>query len=52
MAEELIYTGTMFNPGDILEAAKCSNFSKGLGPDGFDGSMLKNFADLNDKVTG
>ena len=42
----------MFNPGDVLEAAKCSNFSKGLGPDGFDGSMLKNFEDLNDKITG
>ena len=52
MAEELIYTGTMFNPGDVIEAAKCSNFSKGLGSDGFDGRMLKNFADLNDKITG
>ena len=26
---------------DVVEAIKASNFNKGLGPDGFDGSILK-----------
>ena len=52
MTEEIIYTGTMFNPGDVLEAAKCTNFNKGLGPDGFDGNLLKGYVHLNDKITG
>ena len=51
MREDVKNTASMFNSGDILEAAKCSNFNKGLGPDGFDGNMLKSFGDLNEKVT-
>ena len=31
----------MFTAGDVVEAIKASNFNKGLGPDGFDGSILK-----------
>ena len=51
MNEESIYTATVFEVSDILEAAKCSNFNKGLGPDGFDGNMLKGNGDLNNKIT-
>ena len=51
MREDVINTASMFNAGDILEAAKCSNFNKGLGLDGFDGNMLKSFGDLNEKIT-
>ena len=39
MNEESIYTATVFEASDLLEAAKCSNFNKGLGPDGFDGNI-------------
>ena len=31
----------LFTPLDVEEAMKASNFNKGLGPDGFDGCMLK-----------
>jgi hypothetical protein len=31
----------MFNMRDVEEAMKASNFNKGLGPDGFDGTILK-----------
>jgi len=34
-----------------MEAMKSSNFNKGLGPDCFDGNLLKNNQQLNDKVT-
>ena len=51
MHGEMIHTGSMFNTDDILEAAKCSNFSKGLGPDGFDGNIMRTNGDLNGKVT-
>ena len=30
----------MFTPGDVEAAMKASNFNKGLGPDGFDGTIL------------
>ena len=31
----------MFTDLAVVEAMKASNFNKGLGPDGFDGSILK-----------
>ena len=31
----------MFTAADVEEAMKASNFNKGLGPDGFDGTILK-----------
>ena len=31
----------MFTPQDVEEAMRASNFNKGLGPDGFDGTILK-----------
>ena len=31
----------LFSGSDVVEAIKASNFNKGLGPDGFDGSILK-----------
>ena len=30
-----------FTDADVVEAMKASNFKKGLGPDGFDGTILK-----------
>ena len=40
----------MFDTDDVVSAAKCSNFNKGLGPDCFDGNTLKSNCDLNDKL--
>ena len=34
-------TRGMFTEVDVVEAMKASNFNKGLGPDGFDGTILK-----------
>ena len=31
----------LFMTADVTEAMKASNFNKGLGPDGFDGCMLR-----------
>ena len=31
----------LFTASDVEEAMKASNFNKGLGPDGFDGCMLR-----------
>ena len=31
----------MFTAGDVEAAMKASNFNKGLGPDGFDGTFLR-----------
>ena len=31
----------MFTKRDVEEAMKASNFNKGLGPDGFDGTILR-----------
>ena len=33
-------TQGMFTNQDVVEAMKASNFNKGLGPDGFDGTIL------------
>ena len=50
MGEEQINTHSLFNSDDVVNAAKCSNFNKGLGPDCFDGNTLKSNSDLNDKL--
>ena len=34
-------TQGMFTTKDVEEAMRASNFNKGLGPDGFDGTILK-----------
>ena len=34
-------TQGMFTLRDVEEAMKASNFNKGLGPDGFDGTILR-----------
>ena len=31
----------MFTTQDVEEAMRASNFNKGLGPDGFDGTILR-----------
>ena len=41
----------LFNHDDISEAIKNTNFDKGLGPDGFDGHVLIQNADLRGKIT-
>ena len=50
MGEEQINTNTLFNRDDVANAAMCSNFNKGLGPDCFDGNTLKKNSDLNNKM--
>jgi hypothetical protein len=40
----------MFTIDDVSTAAKSSNFNKGLGPDYFDGKMLKLSVELNEKI--
>jgi hypothetical protein len=42
----------IFRHDDIYEAIKNTNFDKGLGPDGFDGHILLQNADLRGKITG
>ena len=39
-----------FTKEEVCEASKSSNFKKGMGPDCFDGNMLKLGVRLNDKV--
>jgi hypothetical protein len=39
-----------FTIEEIQDATKCSNFNKGLGPDCFDGNVLKNNGQLETKV--
>ena len=34
-------TQGMFTPQDMVEAMRASYFNKGLGPDGFDGTILQ-----------
>jgi hypothetical protein len=41
---------TTFTKDDVITATKCSNFNKGLGPDCFDGNMLRSNVELHDKV--
>ena len=40
----------MFSVDDIANAAQCSNFNKGIGPDCFDGNVLKKNTELNNKI--
>jgi len=40
----------LFTREEINDAAKVSNFNKGLGPDCFDGNVLKNNEKLREKV--
>ena len=39
-----------FTIEEIQDATKCSNFNKGLGPDCFDGNVLKNNEQLESKI--
>jgi hypothetical protein len=48
--EEMINTQSMFTVEDVVTAAKCSNFNKGLGPDCFDGNALRSSTELSDKI--
>jgi len=48
--EEMIDTESMFTLNDVVAATKSSNFNKGLGPDCFDGNILKSSTDLNNKI--
>jgi hypothetical protein len=48
--QEMINTASMFTVDEVSIAAKSSNFNKGLGPECFDGNMLKSSAELNDKI--
>ena len=34
-------TRGIFTDADVVEAMRASNFNKGLGPDGFDGTILR-----------
>ena len=40
----------MFTMQDVTEAMRASNFNKGLGPDGFDGTILRP-GDSNHRLT-
>ena len=40
----------LFSHEDVVLAMKASNFNKGLGPDGFDGTILKP-GDLSHRLT-
>ena len=48
--EDMIDNTSIFTVDDVVVATKSSNFNKGLGPDCFDGNMLKSSAELNDKI--
>jgi hypothetical protein len=48
--EEMIDTMTTFTNDDVITATKCSNFNKGLGPDCFDGNMMRSNVELHDKI--
>ncbi len=46
----MVNTMTAFTKEDVITATKCSNFNKGLGPDCFDGNMLRSNVELHDKI--
>ena len=48
--EEMIDIAAMFTVDDVSAAAKSSNFNKGLGPNCFDGNILKSSVELNEKI--
>ena len=39
-----------FTRDEVVDAMKSSNFNKGLGPDCFDGNVLRNNSQLSEKV--
>ena len=39
-----------FTKEEVIEATKCSNFNKVMGPDCFDGSVMRNNKQLEDKI--
>jgi len=40
-----------FTRDEVVDAMRSSNFNKGLGPDCFDGNVLRNNSQLSEKVT-
>ena len=52
MGEESINTTALFSVDDIRGAMKSSNFNKGLGPDCFDGNMMRGNEQLCGKLEG
>lgn len=48
--EEELYEVPMFSTEEVDNATKASNFNKGLGPDCFDGNILKDNKELRSKV--
>ena len=46
----VMMTEGMFTTQDVEEAMRASNFNKGLGPDGFDGTILKS-GDASHRLT-
>jgi len=46
----MINTMSTFTVDDIITATKCSNFNKGLGPDCYDGNMMRSNVELHDKI--
>ncbi len=49
-SEQMLDTIPPFSTEDVENAAKDSNFNKGLGPDYFDGNLLRDNEDLRAKV--
>ena len=39
-----------FTKEEVTEATNCSNFNKGMGPDCFDGNVMRNHKQLEDKI--
>ena len=39
-----------FTKEEVTEATNCSNFNKGMGPDCFDGDVMRNHKQLEDKI--
>lgn len=48
--EEQIFNEALFSLNEVDNAAKNSNFNKGLGPDCFDGNLLKDNKALRRKL--
>jgi hypothetical protein len=39
-----------FTKEEVIEATKCSNFNKGMGPDCFDGNVMRNHKLLEEVI--
>ena len=39
-----------FTKEEVIEATKSSNFNKGMGPDCFDGNVMRDHKQLEDKI--